>query len=624
MASQDSTDPLEGGSGGFILMEAEVSGQESSDECESNICTQEEYMDFIDNASIASDDGGRHLNALLAEDDARAVQAVMSKIGHSREPKVHRMYSSGGKENKPPTGSSHRKRTARDRSPDSGHGVEESSNGTLGTTSQVSKSWGGTGGLLHNGIETIEETSNAVECIDDLIRSGKARAAMLGIFKDSFGVRFTDITRHFKSDKTVCRDWVFLAVGVACSVSDAVPELVRPHTVYSHTTVITCKLGNMALGLVRWKTAKCRDTCCKLLSTILTVENKQLLLEPPQTQNAGAALFWYKKSISRGSTVTGETLEWIARQVSLSSHFGDAQPFCLSRMVQWAYDCGYTNESTIAYEYAKLADDDSNAEAFLKCNNQARYVRDCCKMVTLYARAEMAKMSMNEWIGRRITEVEGGDEKEWRVIVQFLKVQKVEFIPFLMQFRKFLKGTPKNNCLCFYGPSNTGKSMFCMSLLEFLKGRTISYVNSKSQFWLQPLGDSKIGLLDDATLPVWDYMDVYLRNLLDGNVFCLDAKHKAPSQIKAPPLLVTSNYNIKEYPKYSYLVNRVHVITFPTVCQTDYKGDVSVKLESHHWKSFFRRWWPLLDSAENDGGDRCDGEPDQPFRCAPRDTNGNI
>lgn len=162
-----------------------------------------------------------------------------------------------------------------------------------------------------------------------------------------------------------------------------------------------------------------------------------------------------------------------------------------------------------------------------------------------------------------------------------------------------------------------------MSLISFLDGRVISYVNSRSHFWLQPLGECKVALLDDATAAAWDYVDTYLRNMLDGNPVCLDAKHKNPCQIKAPPLLVTSNTDIREGDRWQYLKSRVRVVPFLSGCPTDSAGNSMITITAQHWKSFFERLWAQLPDGQGETR-RGNGEPDQPFRCAARSPNGHI
>lgn len=291
--------------------------------------------------------------------------------------------------------------------------------------------------------------------------------------------------------------------------------------------------------------------------------------------------------------------------------------FSLSEMVQWAYDHDLTDEATIAYEYAILAEEDLNASSWLKSNCQAKIVKECATMCRYYKQAQMNEMSMSAWIYSRCHKVK--ETGNWKPIVQFLRFQGIPFPIFCEAFKPFLKGIAKKNCLVIYGPPNTGKSMFCMSLLKFLAGKVISYVNSKSQFWLQPLASTKIALLDDATHPCWRYIDVYLRNMLDGNPVSIDCKHKAPQQVHCPPLLITTNINIAAEEQYRYLRSRTHLFEFSEEFPFDEAGKPIFEFNDANWKSFFERLWQQLDlSEQEEEGDH--GATKSTFRCHSRDS----
>ena len=199
--------------------------------------------------------------------------------------------------------------------------------------------------------------------------------------------------------------------------------------------------------------------------------------------------------------------EWVTKQ-TLFDHQAASQPeaFELAKMVQWAYDNNITEESEIAFNYASIASEDCNAAAFLKSNCQVRYVRDCSIMVKHYFRQEMRNMSMAQWIWKCCDECTG--ETDWKVIANFLKLQKVNIIQFLTALRTLFKRIPKKNCILIFGPPDTGKSFFCFSLMKFLQGKVISFVNRNSNFWLQPLIDCKVALLDDATFNCWQYLSL--------------------------------------------------------------------------------------------------------------------
>lgn len=189
--------------------------------------------------------------------------------------------------------------------------------------------------------------------------------------------------------------------------------------------------------------------------------------------------------------------------------------------------------------------------------------------------------------------------------------------------RYWLKGIPKKNCIAICGPPNTGKSMFCMSLIKFLKGRVLSFANSKSHFWMQPLAEAKLVLLDDATRATWDYVDTYLRNALDGNPLSIDCKYRAPMQIKCPPILITTNEDIKTNDRWRYLHSRVTMFYFNNPLQLDGNGDPQYCFTNSHWKSFFERLQRPLDLSE-DEAEQEDGESVQPFVCSARGTDVYI
>ncbi|ACT32130.1 replication protein [Macaca fascicularis papillomavirus 11] len=503
----------------------------------------------------------------------------------------------------------------------------EGENGVGGTGGGAGGSSQDSSGIEEGSQESVQGSGNAGDtsqvshaALTAVLQRSNARAILLAKFKDTYGVSFMELVRVFKSDKTSCTDWVVGAMGVHHSVAEGLKTLIQPHCTYAHMQCLTCTWGVYLLMLVRFKCGKNRLTVTKFLETLLNVGPQQLLLEPPKLRSSAAAIYWYRTGMSNVSEVIGETPEWIARQTLLQHCLEDAV-FDLSRMVQWAYDHDMMDESMIAYEYAQLADVDSNAAAFLKSNQQAKYLRDCATMCKHYKRAERQQMTMSQWIKYRCDRTsDGGD---WRPIVQFLRYQGVEFVTFLSILKNFLKGIPKHNCIVLYGPANTGKSFFGMSLMKFLEGSIISYVNSTSHFWLQPLSDCKVAMLDDATPHCWNYVDNYLRNALDGNPISIDRKHRSLVQMKCPLLLITSNTNAGTDARWPYLHSRLKVITFPQPFPFDENGNPVYELNDKNWKSFFSRTWCKLDLQEEDETDT-DGEPCRPFKCVPGQNTVSV
>ncbi|ADJ96342.1 E1 protein [Phocoena phocoena papillomavirus 1] len=638
MDNTQGTDPLEGGSGmdgGWVLLEAtDVDGAGGDDDEDEDEDYGEDFTDFIDDCAkeFSEETHTSLFSQQQIEEDDRAVQALKRKFLESPKSKVDSELSPrlAAISLVQRTGKA-KKRLYRDQTQDSGHGNSEESGATeVVVSTQVQK-----GGLQRVGQTPVvvrASTQQAAESagsqedytgrVTQLLRSAQPRCALLGIFKELFACSFMDLTRCFKSDSTAGEDWVCFVGGVPCSLADGVVDLMAPHVLYSHITSSTCSLGIAVLMLVRWKTAKTRATVKKLLGSLLAVESGQMLLEPPRLRNPAAAMFWYKKAMCNSTVVTGETPQWILREVSIQDQVGEQCLFSLSDMVQWAYDNGIETESAAAYEYALLADEDKNADAFLRSNQQAKWVGDCMRMVRLYRRAEMNKMTMGQWIKHRSEKTHG--EGNWKEIFKFLKFQGIEITSFLTYFRLFLKGVPKKNCIAICGPPNTGKSLFGMSLIDFIDGRVISHCNSNSHFWLQPLTECKLALLDDATPPTWDYFDTYLRNLADGNPVSVDTKHRAPTQMKCPPLLITTNTDISQGDRWTYLKSRIKVFTFPEQMPLTEMGDPAFALTRQNWKSFFQRCWSSL-GLEDPEQEAANGDPRevlQPLRCTARRADG--
>ncbi|ADG21986.1 E1 [Bettongia penicillata papillomavirus 1] len=479
-----------------------------------------------------------------------------------------------------------------------------------------------------------EDSTDGVLCVNrnvgnmapndvrDLLQCKNARVSMFVKFKEAFEISFADLTRTFKSNKTCCAEWVVGTFGVSPDVVDVGKVLLEKHCEYLQICYRPTNIGYIVLGLFTFKNVKCRETVLKLFSTTYNVDSKYIMCEPPKTRSVPAAVYWFNNGTRQGVAKAGNTPEWILTQTLLTHQSGKEQ-FDLSKMVQWAYDNELADEADIAYNYAKYAETDTNAAAWLNTNSQAKHVKDCSVMVRHYRRAEMKSMSFSQWVHRRIQEHE--NIGSWKDIVKFLRYQNIAPPHFISTLKLLFKGTPKKNCLVVYGPPDTGKTQFCMSLMKFMRGRVLSFCNSKSHFWLQPLTECKIALIDDATYPCWQYIDTYLRNGLDGNPVTLDCKHKAPVQTKFPPLLITTNLDIAGDAKWKYLHSRIKQFNFENEFPLTDNGLPLFDLSASNWASFLQQMWRPLDlSDQEEDEDKENGDPDSSFRCCARKINGSF
>lgn len=488
--------------------------------------------------------------------------------------------------------------------------------------------------LFHDsGIE--DETSNINVQVDSLettvagksdyaneetviLQSSNARATLLFKFKEKYNVSFTELTRAFKSNKTCSHHWVVAAFAVAEELIEASKIILQQHCDFMQ--LIPADFS--ALYLLECKSTKSRETILNLFTTILNVQECQLLCEPPKNRSVATALYFFKKSLANVGYKIGDFPQWLSALTMVDHQMASAETFQLSEMVQWCYDNNYVDESTIAYNYALYAEENSNAEAFLKCNQQVKYVKDACAMVRMYKRQEQRNMSMSKWIFKCCSEVSETQNEKWKDIVKFLKFQNINFLSFMISLKQLLKSIPKKSCIVIYGPSDTGKSYFCFALMKFFKGAIVSFMNKNSHFWITPLLETKIGFLDDATQACWTFLDINMRNAFDGNMVSVDIKHRNLQQIKLPPMFITTNVDVTKDPTYSYLVSRLTCFEFPNKLPFDESGNPVYNISTESWAMFFRKFSRQLELTEEDA----DGDPgntDRPFCCTARNTIGS-
>ena len=470
-----------------------------------------------------------------------------------------------------------------------------------------------------NSNEKVVELSGNDNDNLNLLNTENFKGVLLNKCKEKFDVLFTEITRSFKSNKTCSPQWVIFAHSIQMELIEASKIQLQSHCDFLQVICYDFSV----LYFLLFKSPKNRETVEKLMCQILNCKEIQLLSEPPRTRSAAVALYFYQKAFGNASYKVGDFPDWVKKNTLINHQSAAvAETFDLSQMIQYAYDNNLVDESKIAYRYAQIADIDTNAAAFLKSNNQARFVRDACIMVRHYKRQEMRDLTISEWIWKCSDECEG--DGEWKTIALFFKFQHVNFVSFLTAFRDFLKSIPKKNCMVFYGPSDTGKSYFCHSLIRFLRGKVISFMNRGSHFWLSPLADGKIGLLDDCTFQCWQHIDVNMRGALDGNEVCIDSKHKTPIQITLPPMMITTNFDVEKEETFMFLKSRLQIFYFPNRIPVNEDGSLVYTINNETWKCFFRKFATHLDLTPREDLQNESGRSDKSFRCTSGEINGTI
>lgn len=599
MADGDRGNECDGDGGWFLVEEADCTDDDNDEEfehmfdCSTDEASMAGFIDDTETDCASHDSHAALLNIQMLKEDRQGVADLKRKYAtpSPKAPSVQDLSPQLEAVSLSPRKKSSKRRLFED----SGISSPHETSGADASPGQVPESQNGRGGG-----------------VSEVINASHKESAILLKFKDTYGVHFKDLCRVYKSDKTCCNDWVTLVFDSKEEIQEAAKSILQNHSDFFQMQCLETCIGWMCFMLINFKFVKNRETLRKLLAGMFCVPQQNIFAEPPKNRSVPVALYFYKSAMNRETYKHGEYPDWLGKQLQLS-HQSGSETFELAKMVQWAYDRDLKDEATVAYQYAQQADTDPNAAAWLKSNGHAKFVKDCCAMVRLYKRYEMRQMSMSQWIAYRCQKEE--EEGDWREIAKFLKYQGVALVHFLGLLRQLLAGTPKKNCLLIHGPPDTGKSTFAFSMISFLGGGVVSFVNSKSQFWLSPLIDAKIGLLDDATHACFTYMDQNMRSSLDGNAVSIDCKHKLPTQMKMPPMLMTSNIDLHDEPLYFYLKSRIKAICFPRTFPFNADGSPLFSLTAGSWRSFFQKLHQQLGLDEDDFKD---GEPTCPLRCAPR------
>lgn len=588
----------------YILGEAECSEIDSEDESDGSV-----PVDLVDDASVEQGESLSLFVAQALQEHELEIQGLKRKFIKSPSQVQNECAALSPKLAECSLDENRGKKARRSLFSDSG--IETS---TVETTEITENT-----GTLSSDTTNISQpqATEPQKDLEAIFRCKNRLSYMLGRFRETVGVSFSDITRPFKNSKTASSLWVIaLYYHTLDTELNALFVLLKPQCQF----VFVEDHSGVVFIFADFHVQKCRATIFKWFTTNFSYNENKLLADPPRVRSGPAAIFYIQKFQKPGALRHGEIPDFIKEQCSLSSQL--PVPFELSKMVQWAYDNNYTEEHQIALQYAMFADVDQNAKAFLRLNNQPKAVKDCQYMVRLYQQALTANMTISQFLDACCKEHGDPIENKWRDIIHLLRYQGTEFLQFMHVMLDFVHHTPKKCTMVICGPSNTGKSYFAASLNKFMKGHVLSFVNHGSHFWLSPIRGARVCLLDDATITFWRYADSFLRTMLDGNEISIDAKHRNPMQSRAPPMIITTNEDIKRKDEFSYLSTRTRFIYFNKPFPLRADGTPVYQIDSLTWTSFFRRFWRHLNLRDPD--EEADGETTGPLRLYTEQDSGSV
>lgn len=201
-----------------------------------------------------------------------------------------------------------------------------------------------------------------------------------------------------------------------------------------------------------------------------------------------------------------------------------------------------------------------NAKAWIEMLGAYNHAQQCFKMWKASTRGREIQLSLLQFLTQRIEQFPEGNVSQINALLGY---QGINLYCFLATLRKWFAGKIKHSALVFVGPGNSGKSMFAEAFAIFMDGAILS-ISENNTFWKQGILGKRMGFIDDVTMAQWRYLDSSERRMLDGGVIAINKKFSDAIEQKMPPLLLTTNYDIREIDSsFDIVTNRLTWISFP-------------------------------------------------------------
>lgn len=399
--------------------------------------------------------------------------------------------------------------------------------------------------------QTIDTAS--LEFLDEELEDSlalKANNLLFYKFKADTKVRFHDLVKSMKNEKTQQKNWiVYFFLGAKDSeVLTAVKTLLQQDST------------NVAYGLYG---SGSHLFCLEYIDQQRSVAGIKRILKTAGVVTALIGVPLIKKSVVidwlRTETLPLKNVLSFIKQIPLLD--GEKKPpFKFDELVQFTALYKIKSLPELIYRYRLHAKDDINAQQWMECTCALKYAKDALQMVALNEQGELNQLTQTQYINQVLLENECGNHMN---VSKFLLYQEILDAQFLNALRNWLHHRIKKCTLVFCGTPDSGKTMLGLALNKAVRGNITTWHSNSSNFWLQPLANSRFAMIDDATLQFWTYADTQLRTALDGNEVAIDCKYMPPVVTRFPSLVISTNYDIHEHKsQYEYLFNRCVMFRF--------------------------------------------------------------
>lgn len=147
---------------------------------------------------------------------------------------------------------------------------------------------------------------------------------------------------------------------------------------------------------------------------------------------------------------------------------------------------------------------------------------------------------------------------------------------------------PKKNCICFYGPPNSGKTWLARSICESVVYYcNISTMTGNSSFEFAEAQLQRAILLNEPCCT--DKTVELVKNLLEGERCTIQIKHKSDQSLERTPILIATNQPLAAYTthrKVNEEAFKVRMIRYDVKAMAELK-DCPGSLHPRMWRSLF-------------------------------------
>lgn len=134
------------------------------------------------------------------------------------------------------------------------------------------------------------------------------------------------------------------------------------------------------------------------------------------------------------------------------------------------------------------------------------------------------------------------EEYQYTFLEEMFKKNNINSYEFARDVHNWLQcNHRKTNCMFFYGPPNTGKTMIARLLTQLFLSGQMSLKGVTSDFYFESLLNKSVGVLEELWV-VPQVVDDF-KSIFGGMPIDINKKHANMQRLERTPIIVTSNHS---------------------------------------------------------------------------------